>query len=67
MKYRTNQGDMLDAICHRYYRGRPRATEAVLKANPRLAKVGALLPAGLFIELPDLGPAEKTPQVSLWD
>lgn len=58
---------MLDAICHRYYRGRPRATEAVLKANPRLAKVGALLPAGLFIELPDLGPAEKTPQVSLWD
>lgn len=58
---------MLDAICHRYYSGRPRATEAVLKANPRLAKVGALLPAGLIIELPDLGPAEKAPQVSLWD
>ncbi|MCG9780476.1 tail protein X [Photobacterium damselae] len=67
MKYRTNQGDMLDAICHKYYNGRPGATEAVLKANPRLAKVGALLPAGMVIELPDLGPAEKTHQVSLWN
>ncbi|EQB8931505.1 tail protein X [Vibrio parahaemolyticus] len=67
MQYRTNQGDMLDAICHKYYKGRPGATEAVLKANPGLAKTGALLPAGMVIELPDLGPAETKGKVSLWD
>ncbi len=67
MKYRTNKGDMLDAICHKYYKARPRAMEEVLKANPGLAKVGALLPAGMVIELPDLGPAESKGKVSLWD
>ncbi|WP_192860572.1 tail protein X, partial [Vibrio parahaemolyticus] len=46
MKYRTNKGDMLDAICHKYYKARPGAMEEVLKDNPGLAKVGALLPAG---------------------
>lgn len=66
-KYLTTQGDMLDAICHRYYSGRPGATEAVLQANPRLAKLGAILPAGLVIQLPDLGPAENQSTVSLWD
>lgn len=55
MKYRTNKGDMLDAICHKYYKARPGAMEEVLKANPGLAKVGALLPAGMVIELPDFG------------
>lgn len=67
MQYRTNQGDMLDAICHQYYGGRIGATEAVLNANPRLARLGALLPPGILIELPDLGPLEKTNQISLWD
>ncbi|WP_139833955.1 tail protein X, partial [Vibrio parahaemolyticus] len=51
----------------KYYKARPGAMEEVLKANPGLAKVGALLPAGMVIELPDLGPAESKGKVSLWD
>lgn len=66
MQYRTKAGDMLDAICHRYYKGRPQSTEAVLEANPGLAQLGAVLPEGLFIELPDLAPVQKS-RVSLWD
>lgn len=67
MQYRTTTGDMLDAICHQFYDGRPGATETVLNANPGLAKHGAILPAGLVLELPDLGPAETVAHVSLWD
>ncbi|PMN73142.1 tail protein X [Enterovibrio norvegicus] len=67
MKYRTNQGDMLDAVCHQYYGARTGAMEAVLAANPGLAKVGAILPPGTVILLPDLGPAPRDNQVSLWD
>ncbi|EMJ7098648.1 tail protein X [Vibrio owensii] len=66
MQYRTKAGDMLDAICYRYYKGRPQATEAVLEANPGLAQHGAVLPEGLLIELPDLEPVQQS-RVSLWD
>ncbi|MCF1458077.1 MAG: tail protein X, partial [Shewanella sp.] len=45
---------MLDAICHRYYDGRPKAVEAVLAANPGLARQGPVMPDGLLIELPEL-------------
>jgi len=67
MQYRTRPGDMLDAICHRYYDGRPGATEAVLEANPRLCRAGPVLPEGWLIELPDLPQPEKPGVVSLWD
>ncbi len=66
MIYRTNKGDMLDAICHKHYQGRPKATEAVLSANPKLAKLGAVLPDGIEIVLPEL-PAVKKQSISLWD
>lgn len=70
MKYRTKQGDQVDAICWRYY-GRENAAEAVFEANPRLADHGLILPAGIEIELPDLdaptATASGTTTVKLWD
>ncbi len=69
-QYRTVQNDMLDAICHRHY-GTPTGTvEAVLAANPGLASHGAILPAGLLVELPDnVQPQQQsiTPTVRLYD
>lgn len=65
--YRSKTGDMLDAICHVYYKGRPAATEAVLEANPFLAKLGPQLPVGTLIELPDLPAVEDKSTVALWD
>lgn len=67
MQYRTRPGDMLDAICHRFYSGRPGATEAVLEVNPGLCQFGPVLPEGVLIELPELAAAEAPGQVSLWD
>jgi phage tail protein X len=67
MRYRTQSGDMLDAICHQYYTGRPGATEVVLEANPGLCELGPLLPEGVLIELPALPPPQAPGQVSLWD
>lgn len=67
MKYLTGTGEMLDAICHKYYQGRTGATEAVLEANPGLAKFGPVLPVGTSIELPELEPVTKQGTVSLWD
>lgn len=66
MLYQTKAGDMLDAICWRYYGERPGAFEAVLKANHELACLGCMLPEGLIIQLPEL-PALQVKQIALWD
>jgi len=67
----TADGDMLDLICWRAYKGRQSgAVERVLEANRalRLSEMTPHLPRGLVITLPDL-PAETTRQalVKLWD
>lgn len=67
MKYRAMPGDMLDAICHRYYEGRPGATELVLEANPGLAALGPVIPTGTVIELPDLPERKDEGRVVLWE
>lgn len=42
--------------------------EQVLKANPGLAKIGPILPAGINIALPELTPqVEDSQTVQLWD
>jgi len=66
-QYRTKQGDMLDAICYKFY-GRESASIDVLKANPGLADRGAVYPAGITIKLPVLAatPSGAAP-VRLWD
>ena len=66
--YRTRDGDMVDAICRRYYGIESGTVEVVLEANPGLADYGAVLPAGILVELPELPPSRKTiPTVKLWD
>jgi phage tail protein X len=67
MIYRTIEGDVLDQVCLRHY-GRIGTVETVLDANPGLSAVGAVLPAGVEIELPALSDAESVVDtVRLWD
>lgn len=66
--YRSSDGDVLDAICLRFYGNASGYLEAVLAANPGLAEQGPQLPADLSITLPDvpsLSSAKKT--IRLWD
>ena len=68
MHYRTKDGDVLDALCHKHYGRETGALEAVLTANPGLADQGPVLPACLLIILPDLPePVPRRQPVRLWD
>ncbi len=68
IRYRAKQGDMLDAICKAHY-GTEAAVAAVLDANPGLADLGPVLPAGRVIVLPDLPQAagSRRQPVRLWN
>lgn len=66
MKYRTKDGDVLDAICLTHY-GTTAPVEEVLDANRGLAALGPVLPAGVLIELPILETTPEVPAVRLWD
>jgi len=66
-RYFTKAGDMVDAICWRYYGKQADAVEKVLEANPALADLGPILPAGRIIVLPDVVVAAEPEQVRLWD
>lgn len=71
MLYKTIDGDVVDAICHRVYGNRPGMTEQVLEANrdingSSLADWGPVLPAGLIISLPELADAPKK-RKQLWE
>lgn len=62
------QGDMVDAICRRTYGDESGYVEAVLLANPGLAALGAVLPMGTTVVLPDIEDTiSETPVVTLWD
>lgn len=62
---RTSDGDRLDTLCYRYY-GRLNGTvEAVVAANPGLAKEVQPFVSGVIIRLPDL-PVQVEQQVQLW-
>ncbi|MDH4585645.1 phage tail protein [Pseudomonas sp. BN415] len=64
----ATQGDTVDAICWRHYGRTAGVTEAVLEANPGLAELGAVIPHGTTIVLPDAAPqAEQRQVVNLWD
>lgn len=66
--YKTQQREMLDAICRAKYGDESGYVEKVLDANPGLAAQPAPLPTGLSIFLPDLQTAaEIVTVVSLWD
>ena len=63
--YTCVDGDVLDAICWRFY-GRVDVLWQVLEANPGLAELGAVYPTGLVIKLPEVGQPVKS-TVRLWD
>ncbi|MCY1515225.1 Phage Tail Protein X [compost metagenome] len=64
----AHQGDTVDAICWRHYGRTAGVTEAVLEANPGLADLGAVIPHGTTVVLPDAAPqAEQRQVVNLWD
>ncbi|MBS1164131.1 MAG: phage tail protein [Proteobacteria bacterium] len=65
----SRQGDTVDLICWRHYGRTSGAAEAVFGANPGIADVGAVLPFGTTVILPDLDLAKETATttVSLWD
>jgi phage tail protein X len=66
--YRTIDGDMLDAICLDHYGQVTGVEEIVLAANPTLAEIGPVLPAGIIIDLPDMPSQQETVDiVRLWD
>ncbi|MCD6526995.1 MAG: tail protein X [Desulfuromonas sp.] len=67
VQYRTSDGDMLDAICHKHYGRAAGAVELVLEANPGLAQLGPQLEAGIVITLPELPEADEQTVVRLWD
>ncbi len=64
--YTTKDGDVLDAICWKYYGNTTGVVEKVLQANRHLAELGAIFSAGVKIVLPDLAQEEETESVKLW-
>ncbi|UXM94330.1 MULTISPECIES: tail protein X [unclassified Bartonella] len=65
--YKTIQGEMLDRICRKIYGDESGYVEAVLEANPGLAKKGEPLPFGTLIMLPEVEKNNELNLVYLWD
>ena len=64
--YVTKDGDVLDAICWKYYGSTSGKVEKVLEVNRHLAELGAIFSAGVKIVLPNLAQEEETESVKLW-
>lgn len=68
MTYRSKQNDVLDDVVFRFYGDTAnRIVEIVLEANPGLADLGPVLPAGVDIELPDRPATAAKTITRLWD
>lgn len=66
--YKTQEGDVLDALCYAEYGEEHGTTELVLAANPTLAALPTVLPAGVLIQFPTIAaPAPVVQQTQLWD
>ena len=66
--YMASEGDSVDLIAWRYYGTLgSRVVARVLEANPGLADLGPLLPAGTTVTLPDLDTAAEKTSTRLWD
>ena len=66
--YTTKAGDTVELIAWKYYGSNvQRAAEQLLEANPGLADIGPLLPAGAVLTLPDIDTATKSKGLRLWD
>lgn len=69
MRVHAHQGDTLDALCWRHLGSTAGVVEAALETNPGIATLGAVLPHGTLIELPEPAATAPTrrPVVQLWD
>jgi phage tail protein X len=65
--YRTKDGDIIDWICWKHYGFTSGAVEIVLRNNPFLCEYDDFLPAGLFINLPEIEKSNFAKTVKLWD
>lgn len=63
--YRTFYGDMLDASCNTRL-GSEQHVPAVLTANPGLATLGPVYPAGVVITLPEISEPVAAGLIRLW-
>lgn len=64
---RTQKNESVDALCWRHYGRTQGAVEAVLQANPGLARHGLLLPQGILVTMPVLSAPPTKPMTTLWD
>ncbi|HEY5804850.1 MAG TPA: tail protein X [Lysobacter sp.] len=69
MRVHALQGDTLDTLCWRHLGRTAGVLEAALEANPGIATLGAVLPHGTPVDLPE--PANTAPArralLQLWD
>lgn len=67
MKVIAQQGDSVDSLCYRHL-GDSRAVEATLELNPGLSALGAILPTGTAVQLPETAQTAPTKKlIQLWD
>lgn len=65
--YLSKDGDVIDQIVFEYYGDtQGNKVEKVLAANPGLASIGAVIPAGQEIILPDLETEPDSKTAQLW-
>jgi len=65
--YFSSDGDMIDAVALTHYgSAAPEVLEAILEANPGLAAVGPMWPAGLEVELPPVATPQSDETAQLW-
>ena len=63
----TRQGDVVDQIALAFYGRTGDATEAVLDANPHLADLPPVLPAGVVVIMPNLPSTPTKARLKLWE
>lgn len=63
----AHQGDTVDSLCFRHL-GSSAAVEQTLLINPGISAMGAELPMGTPVKLPDTDPAPiQNKLIQLWD
>ncbi|MBT0961656.1 tail protein X [Aromatoleum toluclasticum] len=67
MQVRARQGDTLDLLCHRHLGATAGVTEQALALNPGLPALGAELPMGTAVQLPEAPDAPVKTRTKLWD
>lgn len=66
MRVIAQQGDSVDSLCWRHL-GSTDAVEQTLDSNPGIAALGAILPMGTVVVLPDVAPVKNNNLIQLWD